>query len=87
MILENLKEFTIYEVEKLQDIFLNELKSDEDLVIDMQTIEKIDIVAIQLLLSLIKSAEASSKKVKLTNIGDAVLQEIKILHCDKALGL
>ena len=80
-------ELTIYEVEKLKDLFLQELKADAPLILDMAKIEKIDMVGIQLLLSLMKTAQAQDKKMELTNISQGVLQQIKICHCEKALGI
>ena len=85
--LDDYKEITIYEVEKLQTLFLEELSSSKSLEINMQTIKKIDMVGIQLLLSLVKTAEAQSKQISFTNIANNVLSMIKQAHCDKKLGL
>ncbi|PHR54081.1 MAG: hypothetical protein COA44_14280 [Arcobacter sp.] len=87
MILEGIKALTIYEVEKVQVLFIKELSTSQDLVLDMQAIEKIDMVGIQLLLSLVKSAETNEKNVSFSNITDSVLQQIKICHCQHALGI
>ena len=80
-------EFTIYEVEKLKEIFLEELKAETPLILDMAKIDKIDMVGIQLLLSLVKTADAQDKKTEFTNIQEGVLRQIKICHCEKALGI
>jgi len=85
--LADYKEITIYEVEKLQLLFLELLVNAESLEVDMQSIKKIDMVGIQLLLSLVKTAESESKKVSFTNIANNVLSMIKQAHCEKKLGL
>lgn len=87
MILEDIRELSIYEVEKVRSIFLKVLSTEEDLNIDMKQIEKIDMVGIQLLLSLVKSARARDKKVSFINLRENVLQEIKACHCSEALGI
>lgn len=80
-------ELTIYEVEKLKEIFLEELKADATLTLDLGKVEKIDMVGIQLLLSLVRTAQAQDKKVEFANISEGVLHQIKIAHCEKALGI
>jgi len=80
-------ELTIYEVEKLKDVFLEALKKEDSFTFDMVKIEKIDMVGIQLLLSLVKSANAMGKKMKFINTAQSVLHQIKVCHCDKALGM
>lgn len=87
MILDNFTELTIYEVEKLQDVFVLALKENDSILLDMTKIEKIDMVGIQLLISLVRSAQASQKKIEFTNINDGVLQQIEISKCHIALGL
>ena len=87
MILNNITELSIYEAQKVHELFLKALSSEEKLVLDMGLIEKIDIVGLQLLLSLLRSASESDKKVSFINCAENVLQQIKLYHCDKALGL
>ena len=83
----DINEFTIYEVEKLKEIFLKELESSDDFILDMTSIEKLDIVGIQLLISLVKSANYIDKKVKLINITQNALLQIDICNCRRALGI
>ncbi|MBT5933741.1 STAS domain-containing protein [Sulfurimonas sp.] len=87
MILDNLTALTIYEVETLQDIFILALKEQENILLDMAKIDKIDIVGIQLLLSMVSTVKASQKTIKLINVKDTVLQQIKISNTQIALGL
>jgi len=87
MMLEGITELTIYEVEELQTLFLKELNGDNSLLIDMKQIEKIDMVGIQLLLSLLKSADEIEKEVKFINISENTLHQIKSCYCEKALGI
>ena len=86
MVFEDTREITIYEVEKLKDVFLN-LLANETVNLDMQKIEKIDIVGIQLLISFVKSAEAVGKKVNFENITESVQEQIASSSCENALGL
>jgi len=83
----DINEFTIYEVEKLKEIFLKELESSDDFILDMTSIEKLDIVGIQLLISLVKSANYIDKKVELINITQNALLQIDICNCRRALGI
>lgn len=87
MVLDDFTELTIYEVEKLQDVFIRALKEEENILLDMAKIDKIDMVGIQLLLSLVRSAEASHKTIKFININDTVLQQIEISNTQVVLGL
>jgi len=85
--LADYKEITIYEVEKLQVLFLQELLNAESLELDMKSIKKIDMVGIQLLLSLVKTAHSEHKKISFKNIANNILSMIKQAHCEKELGL
>lgn len=85
--IENIKEFTIYEVEKLKVILLKELNNSDDFTIDMKNIDKLDIVGIQLLISFVKSANSINKKVQFINITDNALLQIDICNCRLVLGI
>ena len=87
MLLENITEITIYEVQELQTIFIKALSKVESLVVDMSQIKKIDMVGIQLLLSLVNSTKILNKTVSFVNINDSVLEEIRISSCENSLGL
>ncbi len=85
--LQNYKEITIYEVEKLRILFLEALENSDTLVVDLVSIKKIDMVGIQLLLSLVKTAHLKNKKIIITNAANNVLSMIKQTHCESILGL
>jgi len=85
MLLEN-ENFTIYEVEKMKDNFINELKLDT-IEIDMQNISKIDMCAISLLVSLKKSADELEKNFTLKNYNDEIVMSLSICGCDSFLGV
>ena len=87
MIVETTSELTIYEVEKLQHIFLKELNRKGTFILDMTLIEKIDIVGIQLLIALVNSAKKLHKKIEFINITQTALHQIKLCHCEDALGI
>jgi len=87
MMIEGINEFTIYEVEKLKIIFLKELENSDDYTLDMKSIEKLDIVGIQLLISLVKSANYIDKKVQFINITENALLQIDICNCRESLGI
>jgi anti-anti-sigma regulatory factor len=86
MILET-SELTIYEVEKLQTLFLDELTKKSDFTIDMKNIEKIDMVGIQLLLSLKKSADAQNQQLTFINLNENISHHIALCACNTPLGI
>lgn len=87
MITELIKELTIYEAERIKSIFLKELEGEEVFILDMRLVEKIDLVGIQLLLSLSKSLDQKKKRIEFINMSNEILHEIQVCYCDKALGL
>ena len=82
----NSEKFTIYEVEELYKEFTSELKSGEAIEVDLNGVKKIDMPAIQLLISTLKSCEADSTPFSLSNISDEVKESLKISGCDILLG-
>jgi len=87
MKIENISEFTIYEVEKIKPILLEALQNSGDIEIDMSEIEKIDMVGVQLILSFMKSAKKKNKKVKLRNLNEAIMTQMKVCKYDLVLGI
>ena len=79
-------ELTIYEVESLHKDLLDEFKKD-DVVIDMGSVNKVDISVIQLFISTKKSCLESSKGFKLTNVNDEVSKIFKSAGCNSLLGV
>ena len=87
MLLEEFKAITIYEVEKLKELFLEALAQVDSLELDMTSVTKVDMVGIQLLISLITTAKEEKKTVTFVNISEHVLRLIDESHCTYALGL
>lgn len=78
--------FTIYEVENLKEEFVNVLNGDE-IIIDFENISKIDMSAIQLLLSLKKSCDESEKKFEIKNVKEEILDSFEITGTAYILGV
>ena len=70
--------FTIYEVEELKKEFESLLFGDEDIQIDISNVSKIDMSAIQLLVSMKKSCDALNKSLVISNCKDEVLEAFEI---------
>jgi len=87
MLLESFKSITIYEVEKLKELLLEALSDVENLELDMASIAKIDMVGIQLLISLVRTVKEEKKTITFINITEHVLKQIDETHCKTALGL
>ncbi len=82
------EKLTIYEVEDLHKKILKYLEKEEgDLELDLDSIQKIDMTAIQLLLSTKKTYEAQSRKLILTNLSDSIKHTLKLSGCDLLLGV
>ena len=56
--------FTIYEIKELKDKLLEEFQQSEDIQIDLSNVIKIDMTAIQLLLSLKKVVKIKTNHLK-----------------------
>ena len=69
MKLEN-SNFTIYEVEDVKNLFQTLLMEKDKIVVDFENISKIDMSAIQLLLSLKKTSLEHNKSFQIINISD-----------------
>ncbi|WP_457749560.1 STAS domain-containing protein [Sulfurimonas sp.] len=74
-------ELTIYEVESLHKSLLDEF-SEDNLVLDMQNVNRVDMSVIQLFISAQKTAKESSKKFALQNVNEELAQIIKNSACD-----
>ena len=79
--------FTIYEVEELKDQLLKEVQTYKDIEVDLSNVLKIDMTAIQLLLSLKKSCEQQNKSLEIINIDTNVFKAFQLSGCDTALGV
>ncbi len=78
-------ELTIYEVESLYKDLLQELKND-DIIVDMSNVNKVDMSVIQLFISAKKSCFESSKNFQLTNVAEEVLKIFQSAGCKSLLG-
>ena len=80
--------FTIYEVEDMQKELLALLQSAEDeVVLDMGDVEKMDMAAIQLLIAASKSAKERSCRFRLANVAQPLLEALETCACDELLGV
>lgn len=79
--------FTIYEVEELHKEFLSQLKELKPIEVDLTNVTKIDMPAIGLLISTMKSCKADSIPFSISNISAEVKQSLKISGCDSVLGV
>ena len=81
-------ELNIYELENFYKILNKEYKNSGSIFeLDFKNVEKIDFVAIQLLISLQKTAKKEDKKLNFTNINESILQKLKKCKIDSILGL
>lgn len=85
MKLEN-NNFTIYEVEEIQKQCI-ELLEEQSVTVDMDNISKIDMSAIQLLISLKKSCDEQQKDFEILNLKDEVLESFEISGTAYFLGV
>jgi len=77
---------TIYEIEEFYKLIIEKIKNAEStLELDFINIEKIDIVSIQLLLSLQQTCQKKSIKLILKNFSNELINTLKASGCDKVL--
>lgn len=85
MKLEN-NNFTIYEVEEIQKQ-CSTLLEEQSITVDMENISKIDMSAIQLLISLKKSCNELQKDFEIVNVKEEVLESFEISGTAYVLGV
>jgi len=78
--------FTIYEVEEIREKFIEQLSKDK-ILIDLSSITKIDMSAIQLLISLQITCKELGKEFEIKNIKDEILNVFKITGTSLVLGV
>jgi len=78
-------ELSIYDAQEIHAQLLDEF-NNESVMIDLDSVHKIDMSIIQLLVSAQKSAKKSSKTFKLQNINSEVEDIIKKSACGFLLG-
>ena len=79
--------FTIYDVEAIQADLLAEFESNENLDIDMSSVEKIDMAAMQLLVSAKRSCAQESKTFSMSHVSDEVASAIRVSGLEAELGV
>ena len=77
---------TIYEVEQLKDTF-KKLLLESKIIIDFKDVIKIDMSAIQLLISLKKSADLKNIPFEIININDEISSSFNISGTAFTLGV
>jgi len=78
--------FTIYEVEELKNNFL-ELLNQEEIILDFENISKIDMSALQLIISFKKSCDDLNKTLEIVNIKEDILNSFEITGIAYYLGV
>lgn len=82
------EKLTIYEVEEFYDFLHKKVdEAQNDLELDFKNIQKIDMVAIQLLISLKQTCKSKSISLKLNNVSPEVVSTFKYCGCDDILGV
>lgn len=82
----NYEKLTIYEVEEFYEFIKQKFhEADTVLEIDFKNIQKIDMVAIQLLLSLQHSCKKKSLKLVMKNFSSELLDTLKACGCNEIL--
>jgi anti-anti-sigma regulatory factor len=79
--------FTIYDVEENQKSLMVEFANNDSLEIDMASVEKIDIAAMQLLVSAKRSCQEAGKPFVLKNVCDEVTSAIRTCGLESELGV
>ena len=83
-----INELNIYEIENFYSILKTEYNNcNTNFELDFSEVTKIDFVAIQLLISLHKTAKQDNKQLTFTNINDEILQKLKKCKIDSILGI
>jgi len=83
----NSEKFTIYEVEEVYKKFVSELKSANSINVNLEGVINIDMPAIQLLVSVLKTCESKSIPFSLSNISSEVKETIQIAGFNTLLGV
>ncbi len=79
--------FTIYDVENVQADLLAALANEDEVLVDMESVEKIDMAALQLLVSAKRSCKEENKTFGLSNISDEIATAIRMSGLESELGV
>lgn len=69
---------TVYEVEELKISFQEHITQYNEIILDFIEVQKIDFAGISLILSLLKSCQEKSITLKLKNLNESILNNIKL---------
>jgi len=83
----NSEKFTIYEVEEIYKEFSSALKSGEAIDINLDGVVKIDMPAIQLLLSTLKTCEVNAIPFTLSNLSNELKETLKMTGFSTLFGV
>ncbi len=79
--------FTIYDVENVQVDLLAAVANDDAVLVDMESVEKIDMAALQLLVSAKRSCKEENKTFGLSNVSDEIATAIRMSGLESELGV
>jgi len=80
------EKLTIYEVEEFhKELVLLYDKAEDSLTLDFKSVEKVDMTAIQLLLSAQKSFEKKSLEMFLRNVSPEIVETFAVAGCETLL--
>jgi len=83
----NSEKFTIYEVEEIYKEFSSALKSGEAMDVNLDGVVKIDMPAIGLLVSALKTCEAQSTPFSLSHVSNEVKETLKMTGFNTLFGV
>jgi anti-anti-sigma factor len=77
---------SIYEVEELKAAFVDLLKED-NVLLDLQNVSKVDMCALQLLISLKRSAQDQGKELEIIHVHEEVSDACNLAGISHILGV
>ena len=83
----NSEKITIYEVEEICKEFLSTLKNGEAMDVNLDGVVKIDMPAIQLLVSVLKTCKAQSTPFSLSHVSNEVKETLKVTGFNTLFGV
>jgi len=82
------EKLTIYEVDKVKELFSSLVQNlTEDLELNLKNIQKIDMSGIQLLLATQKSCQLQNKNMILSHINENIKKDLELCGCMDLLGV
>ncbi len=79
--------FTIYDVENIQTELMAECANNDTLEINMESVEKIDMAALQLLVSAKRTCELDNKSFALSHVSEEIASAIRMSGLETELGV